>query len=264
MGRSQFNGHRAIYILLVVAVLVSNFDAALADETPGNAFRKLRPVVKSDAAFWQIRASALDLALTGTITGAKSIAFIRVAGAPDKLFTVGEAITPNVQLLAVGLFGAVISHDGVPERLEFSGSANTSPVTIADSQEPAAVQPRLFKTGRIVAFTPSEAVHDLGNSRFSVNRSFVNDQLQSGDLLLNARMQPDGSGGFRITEIVPGSLYDTLGLRDGDVISAGDGKGLTSVADLATFVSEQGDPIRTVKVQFTRDGELNNLQLDFK
>jgi type II secretion system protein C len=252
-----------ICIFIVGTVFISPVGVARAEDSSRTAIERLQPAIKSESAFGRIPVSTLNLTLTGVVKGKISMAVISVEGARDKLFAVGEAITPNVKLLAVDSFGAVISHDGAPERLEFSRRASASSATISASQGRVPVEPRLFKSGRIVAFVPAEAVQDLGNSRFSVKRSLVNDQVQSGDLFANATIETDASGGFRVTEIVPGSLYDTLGLKDGDAISAVNGKSLKSVADLMGLL-EQRDSIKTMQIQVMRDGDLNNLQLDFQ
>ncbi len=259
----RFHGQCFIYIFIIGTVFISPVGVALADDSSQSTIERLQPAIKPATALRQIPVSNLKLSLTGVVKGKISMAVIGVEGARDKLFTVGEAITPNVKLLAVDSFGAVISHDGAPERLGFSRRASASRATISASQEPVTAEPRLFKSGRIVAFVPAEAVQDLGKSRFSVKRSLVDDQVRSGDLFANATIEADASGGFRVTEIVPGSLYDTLGLKDGDAINAVNGKSLKSIADLMDLL-EQRDSIKTMQIQVMRDGDLNNLQLDFQ
>jgi S1-C subfamily serine protease len=58
-----------------------------------------------------------------------------------------------------------------------------------------------------------------------------------------------------------------LGLRDGDAISAINGRSLKSVADVMSLLYEQRngiDGIKTMEVRVMRDGVSNNLQLDFQ
>ncbi len=131
----------------------------------------------------------------------------------------------------------------------------------SDAQVRVVAQPRLFRSGLVVAFTPLEAVQDLGNNRFSIKRSFIEDQLRPGGLADNARMELDPNGGFRVTGIVPGSFYDTLGLQDGDMVSAINGKP-PGISDLLSFY-QQRDSMKTVQIQVVRDGSPRNFQLDF-
>lgn len=271
VNHARFHGRRFICSFIVGTVLISRVGAALGGDSSRTPTERLEPAIGSETALRQIPVSNLNLTLTGVVRGKADIALISVEGARDKPFTVGEAVAPGVKLMAVRSFRAVISHDGTLERLELSRRAGASSGSVSASQVPApvsvpasvSVQPRLFKSGFVVAQVPAEAVLDMGNSRFSVKYSFINDQVQSGDLFANARMEPDTSGGFRITEIVPGSLYDALGLKDGDTISAINGKSHKSFAELMSLY-EQRDSIKTVQIQVMRDGSLNDLHLEFQ
>lgn len=265
VSQTQFHGHRFIYTFIIGAVFISRVSVAWAEDSSQATFEKLQPATKSETTVERLPLSTLNLTLTGVLKGGgKNKALISVGGGRDKLFAVGEAVTPTVKLLAVDSFGAVISHNGASERLEFGRKANASNMASADPKVPVPTQPRLFKSGLIVAFIPAEAVQNLGNNRFSIKRSLIDEQLRSGDFFANAKLEPDTRGGFRVTEIVPGSLYDTLGLKDGDTISAINGKPFKSVADLMSLLYEQRDSIKTAQIQVMRDGSLNNFQLDFQ
>jgi type II secretory pathway component PulC len=262
VSHARFYGRRVICIFIIGAVFIAPVGVAIADVSSRTAIARLQPAIEAETTFGRIPVSTLNLTLTGVVRGKISMAVISVEGARDKLFTVGGAITPNVKLLAVDAFGAVISHNGVPERLEFSRKTNASGAAIIYSQEPVPSLPPL--KDRTLNPIPAEAVQDMGNSRFIVKRSLVNDQVQTGDLFTHAKIASDSSGIFRVIEITPGSLYDTLGLKDGDAISAINGKSLKSVAELTSLLYEQRDSIKSMQIQVTRDGDLNNLQLDFQ
>lgn len=263
-------GRACIFLVVIGAVFISRAGIALADAPPRAASAKPQPAIKSVTAFGRIPVSSLNLTLTGIVKGGgKNIAVISVQGARDKLFGIGEAITPNVKLLAVDPTGAVISHNGITEWLEFSRKtdvkAEAPTVTIPAPQAPLPVspQPRLFEAGLMVAFTPADVVQNLGKNRFSVKRSWLEDQVRSGDLSATAKLAPETGGGLRVSDIVPGSLYDTLGLKDGDTINTVNGKPFKSVTELMGFLVEQRDSSTSAQVQVMRGGSLNNLQLDF-
>jgi len=268
-GHSRFDGRRCVCIFVFGAAFISSIGPALAGDSSGTPTERLEPAIAPETSLRQIPVSNLNLTLTGVVSRKAGIALISVEGARDKPFSVGEAIVSDVKLLAVGTSSAVISHDGALERLELNrragasdarsaGSATTP--TTSDAEVRVVAQPRLFKSGLVVAFTPSEAVQDLGNNRFSVKRSFIDDQLRSGGLIDNARMEPDSRGGFRVTDIVPGSFYDTLGLQDGDTVSTINGKPL-HISDLLSL-NQQRDSMKTVQIQVVRDGSSRNFQLD--
>ncbi len=74
------------------------------------------------------------------------------------------------------------------------------------------------------------AIERLAPSQFSVPRGEVDRALANfNKLLTDARAEPasdDGGlpAGFKITQIIPGSLYDKLGIQNGDVISGVNGQ----------------------------------------
>ncbi len=270
VGHTRFQGHGSVCIFIFGTVLLSNAGPALAADSSGTPTERLEPAIASGTSLRQIPVSNLNLALTGVVRREVGIALISVKGARDKPFSVGDAIVPDVKLLAVGTSSAIISRDGMLERLELNrragasdatGAASATTATMSDPQVRVVAPPRLFKTGLVVAFTPLEAVQDLGNNRFSVKRSFIDDELRSGGLVENARMEPDTRGGFRVTDIVPGSLYDALGLQDGDTVSTINGKP-PGISALLSFYQQRG-AMKTVQIQVARDGGLRNFQLDF-
>lgn len=250
-----------------IGVVLGGDSSQAAIEAPG-------PAIGPEQALRQISVGNPELILTGVVKGKVDVALISVAGARDEPFTIGDAIAPGVRLLSVESTSAVVSRDGAEERLEFS---RRDSATITDSQalvsmpvlEPVSapmsvlVQPRLFKSGLIVAFVPADTIQHLGNGRFNVKRNLINDQLRSGDFFTNARMEADTLGGFRVTDIVPGSFYDILGLKDGDTVSAINGRPPKSVADMMSLY-EQKDSIKTIQLEIMRDGSPNTFQLDFQ
>lgn len=263
----QFYANRFIFIPIVVAVYISCVGAARGEGSSRTTFEKNQTAIKSENDFGRLPLCTLNLRLTGVLKGkGKDIALIRVEERRDKLFVVGEAISPNVTLLTVDSFGAVISHDGARERLEFDRKANEPSAPIRDAQVVEATSPnaRLFESGLIVAFIPAGAVQYLGNNTFIVKRGLIQDQVRSGDFFANAKLEPDNSGGFHVTEIIPGSLYDTLRLKDGDTISAINGKPFNSFVDLSNLFYEQQDRNKTAQIQVKRGGSLNNLRLNFQ
>src|SRR5258706_581681 len=197
VGHTRFQGHRSVCIFIFVTVLLSNAGPALAADSSGTPTERLEPAIASGTSLRQIPVSNLNLALTGLVRREVGIALISVKGARAKPFSVGDAIVPDVKLLAVGTSSAIISRDGMLERLELNRRGG----------------------------------------------------------------EPDTGGGFRVTGMVPGSFYDTLGLQDGDTVSAINGKP-PHISDLLSFY-RQRDSMKTVQIQVVRDGSPRNFQLDF-
>ena len=72
----------------------------------------------------------------------------------------------------------------------------------------------------------------MGTNHFSLDRSAVNDNLQNMmQLLTQMRAVPDmedgESKGFRLSEIQPGSVFQQMGLLDGDVVTSIGGRQLS-------------------------------------
>lgn len=195
--------------------------------------------------------SSLNLILTGTIIGTPGRALIRVEGRKDELFVVGQAIANGVFLTDVYWLGAVIRRDGVLEKLEFRGVAESQDIARVESIPPAELNPPI----------PGEAVRDLVNNSYSIKRDFANKHFESAEILTHARIIPVPNGGMQISDIVPGSLYERLGLSDGDAIRTINGTPVNSIHDLANL-SQQRDNADRLQVGVVRGGNLYNMQFD--
>ena len=89
---------------------------------------------------------------------------------------------------------------------------------------------------------------------------------QAADLKKQVRVRPHfhrgAMDGFRVTRIKKGSvLYDKLGLRNGDIISAVDDKKLNSAADVRRlyngFTQKDGELAADIRIK--RKGESGTL-----
>src|SRR6202007_2057974 len=68
-------------------------------------------------------------------------------------------------------------------------------------------------------------VQRVGPNQFVISRDAVNRNLQNmGQLFTQMRaipnMQDGKTDGFRLSEVVPGSLFQQMGLRNGDVVNS--------------------------------------------
>lgn len=247
---------------IIGIVFVTSLDPVLASDTSQISSTRsgLRTEVRTSAdEIARLPVSNLNLIITGIIIGTPRRALICVEGRKDEPFAVGQAITSGVLLADVYLRGVVIHHDGVFEKLELRGAAGSSGhVRVESYPLPVSSLPPK-RSAPAVHPIPDEAVRDQGNNSYVVKRSFVNMQLESADLLVHARIIPASDGGFRIIEIVPGSLYERLGFRDGDAILAINGAPATSYLDLVNFL-QQRDKIDRMQVDVARGGDLYQMQ----
>ena len=87
-------------------------------------------------------------------------------------------------------------------------------------------------------------------------------QFRTPDLLKQATVVPSGNGGFLVKQMQPGSLYEKLGLRPGDVIKSINGQPLNSMED-AIRLYQQMPNIDDVQMEIMRGGKPEQLYYQF-
>lgn len=195
--------------------------------------------------------SDLNLILTGTITGTPGRALISVEGRKEELFSVGQAITSGVFLTDVYPRGAVVSRYGVLEKLELRSRAKSQDFARFESDPPSVPN----------QFLPDEANRGQGNNSYSIKRTYANKLFEAPDLLAHAKIIPVPNGGIQISDIIPGSLFERLGLNDGDAIRTINGAPVNSISDFVNIFQQRNN---TDKLQLgvARGGNLYNMQFD--
>lgn len=110
----------------------------------------------------------------------------------------------------------------------------------------------------------SPAVSPRGAAPMVVNRNDVDAQLKDmGTMLSQAQIRPyynDGvPDGFMITNIKPGSIYEKIGLTEGDIVQGTNDRRLVTADDMtALYNSMKAGTSLTLKVK--RGGQQQNLQ----
>ena len=113
--------------------------------------------------------------------------------------------------------------------------------------------------------SPAEGIARTSDTDFSIKRSFLMNKLNDPNLLFEAQALPatcaDGSRGFKLTSINPGSVYEALGVQVGDCINGLDGQPMDSIAR----AQEAFNSVRTrdnISISVIRNGAL--VTLNFK
>jgi len=96
-----------------------------------------------------------------------------------------------------------------------------------------------------------------------VDRKQLQQQLGKPEFLSQALIVPNPEGGFLVRQIQPGSLYEKLGLRPGDVIRNVNGQALTSMDDVMKLYQQFGSAQR-VLVEVQRQGRSETLYYDMR
>ena len=81
-----------------------------------------------------------------------------------------------------------------------------------------------------------EGIENFGN-KFNIQKSLIDEKMKDiGSTLTQARAvqmtNPDGSLSFKMTEIDPGGIFPYLGVQDGDIITAINGKPITNLNEV--------------------------------
>ena len=148
--------------------------------------------------------------LLGTVAGLDDFSYAIIEDPyqkVQKIFRVDDTIAPGIQLAAIGRNKIVILRDGVREEVE-PGMGE------AAGGRPSAAPP---------APLPQAGIPQESPNNFLVDKREVEAATQDlNRLMTQARLVPNFSGGvgdgFRIFSIVPGSLYERAGIRNGDIL----------------------------------------------
>jgi general secretion pathway protein C len=189
--------------------------------------------------------SNLNLTLTGVMARPISgCALVIVQGQPESAFCVGEDITPGVRLDAVERDRIVIARNGQRET-----------VPLKDIE----------KQGNLIAppLPPGPIVQPGSTGASLVDRKQLQQQLGKPEFLSQALIVPNPGGGFLVRQIQPGSLYEKLGLRPGDVIKNVNGQALGSMEDVMRLYQQFGTAQR-VLVEVQRQGRNETLYYDMR
>ncbi len=199
-----------------------------------------KPVVKS----------SLAIKLLGTVVaGRQSAALLQSKpGAIEEVYHIGEAIMPGVILQDVESTRILIGVSGRREiiMLDESAPLNTLPFQPISARHPPGAH---------------SAVQHLGISRSMLNREMQN----IAKLMTQARLTPQSRSGkpngFLISEIVAGSIYQRIGLHNGDIIQSVNGMSLSN-ADKTVAILKVLKENRHVEVALWRNERLLRLQYE--
>ncbi len=151
--------------------------------------------------------------LIGTVAGDSEFAYAIIEDPyqkSHKIFRTNDTIAPGVKLIDISRSRITIERDGKREEVEF-----VSHDTAAQQRAPSSSFPRP------VSPPAPEESHSQGP--MVIDREAVASATEDmNKLLTQARLVPNFTGGaadgFRIFSIVPNSIFDKVGLRNGDIL----------------------------------------------
>ena len=184
-------------------------------------------------------ASDLRIKLLGTsqLTLSKPFAIIEDERNQQALYQLGDDIPGAGKLVAVEKSRVIINHNGQNVALELPVDQMNAPVR---ANPIAAALPRVHT---------EEGIRREGDNQFVVDRRAVYQNLQNmASLFTQMRAIPNlengKPNGFRLSEIQPGSLFQQMGLLDGDIIKGVGGQELSDPSkamELLTLMRNQSN-----------------------
>lgn len=199
--------------------------------------------------------SGLNLVLTGVIaSGSGGYALISVNGQAQEPFAVGRTVTDGVLLQAVYSDRVVIRRNGALESLLLEETDN-APAQVA--QAPVRPMPVVNRAPNAAA-EPVRATGDgaQGESEEPIYMTPTEQtaaQPSPPDLMKQATLMSSRDGGVTVRLIQPGSIYEKLKMRSGDVIKSINGQQINSPQD-AFRLYQQMPSMGSVQVEIVRGG----------
>jgi type II secretion system protein C len=177
----------------------------------------------------------LDIALVGTsqLSGGRPFMIVETPDGEQSLYRLGQNI-PNVgRVMSIEHNRAVVLHNGHRVALQIP---NTMPEQTPGLHRRFMGPRRFYRPG--MRFTPygslgpKVGVHRVSPTRYLIGRATVDRNLANmASLFSQIRATPNlrngSSNGFRLSEIQPGSIFEQIGLQDGDVITGAQGEQVT-------------------------------------
>jgi len=197
----------------------------------------------------------IDVKLIGTsqISAGKPYAIIEDANGRQSLYRVGDQVPDAGQLVEVATNRAVVLHNGHRVAIEIPKAGLTPGAPLNFRPTPLIRRPGHGTPGMR---PPGRGIRRMGANRYMLDRSTVDSNLKNmAPLFTQIRATPQIENGmahgFRLTEIQPNSIFQQIGLQNGDLLNAVNGqsvgdpaKALVMLQSLQTMPSITLDVVR--------------------
>jgi len=198
--------------------------------------KKVIPKVKT------VVASKLNVKLLATVVaGKRSAAVVMMNGAKQQVFFLGAEMLPSVVLKEVEIAAIVVNNHGRLERILLPKSKSIRGITIKEG-----------KHDRVKILHRAELNRQINDFPKLLSQARVVPYFQQGK-----------SAGFVIMEIVKGSLYQKIGLKDGDVIQKVNGT-LIKNASQAMKMYQDLQHANAIDLELIRAGSMFSIHYEIK
>lgn len=195
----------------------------------------------------------VSLSVLGTVAWDKGFGYAFIKGPKEQeVVKTGEDIPGSGRLERVYPDRIIVSFEG--EELE---------VLVLDVKGPVSAEPEP-ETKAVQAADTGAFARRTGSGEFVVDKMAVEDTISNPQrLMTDARMLPNYEkngvqNGFKLSEVVDGGIYHTLGLRNGDIVLKVNGLALANPESaLQAFTAVRGSD--RIVLDFVRGGESKSL-----
>ena len=141
---------------------------------------------------------------------------------------------------------------------------------VASEEEDAPMMPNLTilspKKGQALFKSNHPSIKNQGN-KFAIKRQFRDQMINNiSEVLTQARAipitNPDGTLSFKMTEVVPGSVYSHLDIQNDDIITSINGKKIENLNELTSLLGRIKE-IDHFEIGLKRNGMSENKEYDF-
>ena len=223
------------------------------------------PVVTAPA---PVQNETLDVTLVGTshLSAGKPFIIVETSDGDQSLYRQGDTI-PNVgRVLSIGRDQAVVLHNGhrVVMKIPNAGEGEPAqPMPFGLRRQRFMRTPRFRPRpgtpfGPFGALSSNLGVHQLSPNRYVIGRvTFDNNLSNMPSLFTQIRAAPNlqngSSNGFRLSEIQPGSIFQQIGLEDGDIVTGAQGQPVNNaMTAMALLNSLRNSP--SIRLSLIRNG----------
>jgi type II secretion system protein C len=211
----------------------------------------------------------LDVTLIGTshLSVGKPFIIVETPDGDQSLYRQGETI-PNVgRVLSIGHDKAIVLHNGhrvalqIPDSLE---GGTSQPSIFGLPRHGFRLNPRRwqhpsrFRRQGDLSSNAGAGVERVSSNRYAIGRDTLDRSLSNmNSLFAQIRAMPNlqnGSAhGFRLSQIQPGSIFQQIGLEDGDILTGAQGQTVNDpMGAMALFNSLRSSP--SISLSLIRNG----------
>lgn len=191
----------------------------------------------------------------------KSVASVQVRGASELVnVREGEQLTSSVEVAKINRMKLILKNLNTGDCEYIASEEDEGPampnLTIVSAQKGKA----LFKSN-------NPSIKNVGNS-FKIKPAFRDQMIANiSEVLTQAKAipitNPDGSLSFKMTEVVPGSVYSQLDIQNDDIITSINGKKIENLNELTSLLGKIRE-IDHFEIGLKRNGMSENKEYDFK